>query len=273
MRPLLLDGPIGTQLGAQGLSLTAPLWSANALLDDPDAVLQLHQAYASAGADVLTANSFRCQPGRHPKWHHLLEVSVRLARQAASGPVRVAGSMAPLEDCYRPDLSPPNAAATHRKMAHALVDSGVDLLLCETFPHPREALQAVEAASDTGCETWLMLTAGPFGGLMDPVSFLHCAEEAMAQGASLVGINCTSVGHLDPFLEALRSSGLPFGISANAGSLQDGLGWASPEEEAAQAYCKHAQSWLDAGAQVIGSCCGTSPEHTRALRELIDRGD
>ena len=95
----------------------------------------------------------------------------------------------------------------------------------------------------------------------------------MIKGASLVGINCTSVGHLAPFLEALQNSGLPFGISANAGSPQDGLGWTSEEEKAAQAYCEHAQTWLEAGAQVIGSCCGTSPEHTRALRTLIDRGD
>lgn len=270
MKALLLDGPLGTQLGAKGHKLNAPLWSANALLEAPEAVLQLHLAYAEAGADVLTANSFRCQPGRHPEWRTLLRLSVELALEAASGTGRVAGSIAPLEDCYRPELSPEDAITTHRVMAKALVEAGADLLLCETFPHPPEALQAVEAAAETGCETWLMLTAGPFGTLMEPGVLLQCAEKALEKGAALVGINCTSIPSLGPFVEALQASGLPFGISANAGSPEEGLGWDCPEREAAAAYSRHARDWLAAGAQVIGSCCGTSPEHTRALRALLD---
>ena len=270
MKPLLLDGPMGTQLGALGHTLTAPLWSANALLDAPDAVLELHRAYADAGADVHTANSFRCQPGRHPEWHSLIDLSVQLAREAASEDSLVAGSMAPLEDCYRPDLSPVDALGTHREIAQALVNAGADLLLCETFPHTREALQAVEAATETSCETWLMLTAGPFGGLMEPLTLIRCAEEAIAMGASMVGINCTSVAQLDPFLDVLKASGLPFGVSANAGSPEEGLGWDSPADQAASAYSEHARRWVDAGARVIGSCCGTSPAHTQALRGLLD---
>ena len=261
---------MGTQLGALGHSLEPPLWSANALLDNPDAVLSLHQAYASAGADIHTANSFRCQPGRHPDWRALLELSVSLAREAALETQLVAGSIAPKEDCYRPDLSPEDARSTHCQTAEALVDAGVDLLLCETFPHPGEALQAVQAALDTGCETWLMLTAGPFGKLLSPSSLIRCAEQAVARGASMVGINCTSVAQLQPFVLALQESGLPFAISANAGAPEEGLGWDSPPKQAAERYKDHARGWIAAGAQAIGSCCGTAPAHTQSLRTLID---
>ena len=270
MKPLLLDGPMGSCLSAAGLDLPAPLWSAQALIDAPDQVAALHRAYAEAGADVHTANTFRTQPHLHPQWRDLLKQAVRIGRENIPAQARLAGSMAPVEDCYRPDLSPPNSRPIHRAMAQALAESGVDLLLCETFPHPQEALVALEEAVATGLEVWLSLTAGPSGTLLRPTQLVETAQKATNAGASLVAFNCSGPTVSEPFLEALSKLGLPFGLYANAGDAQEGFGWSEDSAPSAEAYASQAQAWLDAGASLIGSCCGTSPAHTAALRARID---
>ncbi len=270
MKALLLDGPMGSCLSAAGLELPAPLWSAQALFEAPEQIAALHRAYAEAGADVHTANTFRTQPHLHPQWRDLLKQAVRIGRENIPAHTQLAGSMAPVADCYRPDLSPPNSRPIHRDMAQALAASGVDLLLCETFPHPEEALVALEEAVATGLEAWLSLTAGPEGTLLSPETVVETAQKAMEKGASLVAFNCSGPQASTPFLEALSKSGLPFGLYANAGEVQEGFGWSDNAAQTAEAYADQAQAWLDAGAGLIGSCCGTSPAHTAALRARID---
>src|SRR6185436_12595780 len=104
--------------------------------------------------------------------------AVAIARAAVPAGHRVAGSLAPLEDCYRPDLSPADPRPEHRELARALADAGVDLLLCETFPHAGEALVACEEAVATGLETWVSFTAGPDGSLLSPAEVEAAAREA-----------------------------------------------------------------------------------------------
>ena len=103
-----------------------------------------------------------------PRWRALAERAVALCRQAVGPDRRVAGSLAPLEDCYRPDRSAPNPGPEHAELAQALAAAGVDLLLCETFPHRGEAVAAVRAAVATGLPTWVAFTAGPGADLASP---------------------------------------------------------------------------------------------------------
>ena len=273
MKTLLLDGPMGTCLGERGVDLSPPLWSARALRDAPSAVAAIHQAYAEAGADIHTANSFRTQPLKDPNWKELLHLAVQIARENTTESSRIAGSMAPIEDCYRPDLSPKKSRHLHQQMAQELALSKVDLILCETFPHPPEALTALEEALKTGLECWLSLTAGPTGTLLAVEKALCTAEKALDLGAALVAINCSSIESTKSFVEAFSKRNLPFGVYANAGEQHEGYGWSNDTQQAARAYATQAAEWLNAGARMIGSCCGTSPAHTHALRELIDARD
>src|SRR5690349_17344331 len=106
-RITLVDGAMGTELGARGVSIDGALWSARALDEAPEEVAGIHAAYAAAGATLHTANTFRTkrrQAGE--RWEKLARKAVRLARGAVPVGHRVAGSVSPLEDCYRPDLSP-----------------------------------------------------------------------------------------------------------------------------------------------------------------------
>src|SRR4051812_14140531 len=117
----LLDGPMGTLLAERGVATPAPLWSAAALLESPDAVRRIHHEYASAGACVHAANPFRTKQRQvGPEWERLTRLAVTLAREAVPATHLVAGSLAPLEDCYRPDLSPRDPRPEHRTMARAL---------------------------------------------------------------------------------------------------------------------------------------------------------
>lgn len=266
----LLDGPLGTELLARGVDTPVPLWSAAALESHPEAVLDIHRDYVAAGAQVHTANTFRTKRRNHPSWERLARRAVGLARLA--GCRRVAGSIAPLEDCYRPDLSPPDAYAEHREVAEVLADAGCDLLLCETFPSPREGLQAVSAAVSTGLPVWASFTAGPSGDLLTPAQVADAARRARDAGASAVMVNCVPARLTLDYVRALASVGVPFGAYANAGHVDEKMGWA-PHPEAPGLYAEHARSWLNEGATLIGACCGCGPAHIAALRDVQRTSD
>lgn len=272
MTVTLLDGPLGTELGRLGVPLPEGAWSAGALDSHPEVVAMLHRAYADAGATVHTANTFRTKRRSvGPSWERLARRAVSLARDAVPAGHRVAGSIAPLEDCYRPDLSPPNPRPEHRELARVLADAGCDLLLVETFPHVGEALVAVEEAVATGLPTWVAFTAGPEGHLLTPSQVAAGAREAAARGAAAVLVDCVPALHTLPFVDALAGAGVPFGAYANAGRTDDGIGWhPDTAADAATRYASLAASWLAAGATIVGSCCGTGPAHTRALARLLE---
>lgn len=258
---VLLDGPMGTELGARGVPLPSPAWSAEAVRTHPKVVAAIHQEYADAGARVHRTNTFRTQPRIYgPAFRPLLHTAVKLAKRAGG---RIAGSMAPIEDCYRPDLSPPEnvARACHRAMAIALADEGCDLLVCETFPHAGEARIAVEEAVATGTETWAALTAGPDASLMTPADMRDAARGCIDAGAHAVLVACTDAEKTLAYVERLADLGVPFGAYANAGVPADAM---TPEH-----YAALAQQWKDAGATILGACCGTGPAYVAALNRRI----
>jgi S-methylmethionine-dependent homocysteine/selenocysteine methylase len=262
---LLLDGPMGSELTRRGLGTRTPLWSARALVDAPETVEAIHREYAEAGARVHRTNTFRARRRTTPEWERLARLAVRLARAAALTGQRVAGSVGPLEDCYRPDLSPPpdEARREHDELARVLADEGVDLFVCETFPHAGEARIAVEACARTGRETWVSFTAGPNGDLMTPGAMRAAARACVDAGARAVLVNCVAAERTLPFVAALAALSVPFGAYAN------GAPWNAPPVSP-EAYVQHARTWIASGASTVGACCGTGPAYVRALAALVN---
>ncbi len=262
----ILDGPVGTLLGARGVPIPAPLWSAWALLHDPEEVARAHRDYVAAGARVHTTNTFRTRRRTLPDdWERRTAQAVDLVRGTLRPGMLAAGSIAPLEDCYRPDLSPSDPRPEHRELAVLLADLGADLLLCETFPHLGEAWVAVEEAVATGLPTWASFTAGPSADLLTPAEVRHGAIGAIERGAKAVLVNCVPASRTLDFLEVLAPLGIPFGAYANAGHQDEELGWHADPGDSAERYADLAEAWLDLGATLIGSCCGTGPAHTAEL--------
>jgi S-methylmethionine-dependent homocysteine/selenocysteine methylase len=270
---LLLDGPMGTELTKRGVATPAPGWSAYAIESHPSVVVDIHEAYARAGARAHRGNTFRTQPKIFPsRYVDLVQRAHALLRAGVAGGAggaadAVIGCLAPVEDCYRPYLSPPTRVArgAHRKMAEALRDAGFDTILCETFPHAGEAVVAVEEAVRTGLPTWVALTAGPDGTLMTPEAMERAARDCISAGAGAVLVCCTAATKTLAYVERLARTGARFGAHANAGDPQTGLGWGAEPTRAAAAYADFAAEWIASGASIVGSCCGTGPAHIAEL--------
>jgi S-methylmethionine-dependent homocysteine/selenocysteine methylase len=261
---IVLDGPTGTELERRGVPSDPRAWSAPAVAAAPDVLGRIHADYAAAGATVHTACTFRTKRRSvGPAWRDLAERAVAIARASVPATHRVAGSIAPLEDCYRPDLAPEARVlhAEHRELCEALAGAGVDLLLCETFASPREAVVATEEAARTGLETWTALTAGPFGELLSPRALAEAARECHAAGARVVLVNCVGWERLDPYVSEIANLGVPFGFYANAGN-------SAPSR---RDYAALVERWVREGLFAVGACCGLGPEHVAACASTVNK--
>jgi S-methylmethionine-dependent homocysteine/selenocysteine methylase len=217
---------------------------------------------------VITANTFRTNPrAAGSRWRELTALAVRIARE---GGARVAGSMAPIDDCYRPELRPPPQIAftEHREMARALAEAGCDLLLVETVAAADEGLAAVEAAAGTGLPVWVAAMAMPDGAMKSGDDLRAFFREARERGARAALLNCIPCEGVDLALEAARKSSLPFGAYPHMGDVDPAAGWPTTPILAPLEYSARAARWLDSGATVLGGCCGTTPEHIAALAKI-----
>src|SRR3954462_1519956 len=205
---IVLDGATGTELGRRGVDTRTGLFSAEALLS-PEGVQTLrevHAEYVSAGAQVITANTFRTNPRKAgARWRELTALAVRLAKE--SGAV-VAGSMAPVEDCYRPQLRPSADVALreHQQLAGALAEDGGDLLLVGTVVAADEGLAAVRAAVATGLPVWVAAMAMPDGKMRSGDDLAAFFRDARSAGARAALINCVPVAGVDLGLGAAADS-------------------------------------------------------------------
>jgi enediyne biosynthesis protein CalE2 len=281
---ILLDGAMGTELERLGVPTDLPLWSAQAVIGAPDRVREVHEEYVAAGADVLTAATFRTTPrslakaGREAEAEALTGRAVALAREArsraASGrDVWVAGALAPLEDCYRVDLVPEDAALEreHHEQAARLARAGADLILIETMGTIREAVAATRGALATGLPVFTSFMARGAAEIGDgePLSDAVRAVDALDLDAILV--NCTPAATATGCLEVMaRATRTPIGCYANAGSPDLGRGtWCFDPEMTPERFADAAADWVRLGAQIVGGCCGTGPAHIRALRAAL----
>jgi S-methylmethionine-dependent homocysteine/selenocysteine methylase len=269
----LLDGPLGTELEARGIPTPLPLWSAAAVMDHPDAVVAIHEAFALAGADVHTTATFRttaralAQAGCSDSWTDLATRAVALCRQGVGSAATVAGSLAPLEDCWHPERTPDTSdlEREHLALAQCLADGGADMLLVETMPTERELVAATAAAASTGLPVWSAITLGPQGDFFTGDTVRQAASVAAAAGAEAFMINCTPADAITPLLQELATlDDRPRRVGAYGNTLfGDEQAW-SPER-----YAIEVSRWIASGATIIGGCCGTGPQHVAALRQLI----
>lgn len=285
-RKLLLDGATGTELARRGVATPLPLWSAGAIDTNPHIVEQIHRDYVLAGADILVANTFRTNPRRLrnagviERGAELNRRAIELARSAAAAggsrgrDVIVAASVAPVEDCYHPERVPEDAELVpeHRWMVEWIQAAGADLAWIETMNTLREARIAAESAARVGLPFAISFVVAESGDLLsgDPL------EEAVATVERLdplaVGINCIPPEGATALLPRLRrASSHPVAVYAHLGNPEPILGWSFSSDVDPAAYAEHAERWLTAGATIIGGCCGTTPAHIAALRDLLDR--
>jgi S-methylmethionine-dependent homocysteine/selenocysteine methylase len=275
---LLLDGATGTELNRRGVDTGLPLWSANALTTEAglSVLRQVHLDYLNAGSDIITTNTFRTNRrvlgGKGFSAHELTLRAVTTAREAIAEfgkPALIAGSLSTLEDCYRPDLVPPadECLAEHTERIEHLVEGGVDLLLIETMNSIREAMIAARIATSTGLRTWVSFVCDKNGRILSGESLTQAAEILMPLGVKALGVNCMpahTLAHPLTELRAICGENFPLIAYGNIGHVDDEQGWINTDSTDPEGYLQHAQTWP---AQIIGACCGSTPQHIRRLQQ------
>lgn len=190
--------------------------------------------------------------------------------------VLVAGSAGPLADCWRPDLVPDDGALAREHAAHAeaLAGAGADLALVETMGCVREAVAACRAAAGAGLPAVVSFTLDVEGRLLsgEPAAEGVRALLALPRPPLAVGLNCVPARRLGPLLSPLAAElrGTPVVAYGNAGLPLDEARGLFSEPISPAEYAASASAWIAAGARLVGGCCGTTAEHTAALRKLVD---
>ena len=273
---MLLDGATGTELGRRGVDISLPLWSAHAIIEAPDVLAEIHRDYLLAGADAITANTFRTHRRSLSKVElagrarELTRQAVAIAAQARDRfkpQALVLGSVAPLEDCYRPELAPDAAVCRdeHAEMIENLLNSGVDGILIETQNNLREAEAAAEQARRLAPGRWMIsfctTSEGPPGMLLSGESLADVLPAL--EGASAVGVNCVAATSTESQVKLLRllvPHHVRISAYANVSKACADGSWIATDAVDPENYAQYAARWIAAGATIIGGCCGTRPE-------------
>jgi len=284
-RTVLADGAMGTVLYSRGITINRCYDELN--LTDPRLILSIHEEYLQAGAEILETNTFganRFRLARHSLAAKVAEINaagVQLARQAAdhlkekqAGDAWVGGSVGPLGVRLEPlgKTGLDEAREAFSEQIAALAAAGADLLIIETMPALNEAHQALIAAHETAPDlpVLVMVTVDDDSNCLDGSSPAQAAALLTEWGADAIGVNCsTGPATVLTAIEAMRAAtDLPLAAMPNAGMPRAVEGrniyLCSPEYMAS-----FARKAILAGAQVVGGCCGTTPNHIRAMRSAM----
>lgn len=270
---LVADGAMGTILSAGGHEPGKSLDLLN--VEDPDLVRAAQRGYVQAGAELILTNTFQgSRPSleRHNLANRAAELNAAgaaLAREVAGADVFVGGDIGPTGKILEPygDYPTESARAAFAEQAQALAEAGVDCLVLETFSSLDEIRIAVEAAADLGLPVFASMAFDPSGRTAFGVTPQQAAEQLQAAGADVVGANCGTIspeemiGIIAGFLDV---TSLPLIAKPNAGRPQQtASGVIYPEEP--ESMAEAAGRLRQAGATIIGGCCGSTPDHIRAI--------
>jgi S-methylmethionine-dependent homocysteine/selenocysteine methylase len=288
--PILMDGGMGQELIRRGQP-EGPYWSAQALIDTPDMVREVHEDYIRAGARIILTNTYAVVrrrfgesevPDRFVALSRLACEMARLARDNTDPSVLIAGSLPPIYGSYRPDLTHEfdTIEPLYREQAEVLAPH-VDFFICETMSTAEEARGAVAGAASIGKPIWVAWTIAD-----DDRACLRSGESLAEAWAALDGLpvsglllNCSSPEAITAAMPVLAGlSDWPVGGYANGFKAipenwlgpRDGLDALGKRQDLTpDAYAEIAAGWIEAGARLIGGCCEIGPAHISRLHDLI----
>ncbi len=281
-KPLLFDGAMGTMLmkAGQGSVKTPILLN----LDEPDLVTDIHRQYYDAGADVVITNTFGGSPikltadGLEDRMDALNREAVRLTRRACPEGKFVAGDIGPSGKMMQPlgEVSPEEMQENFFSQAKVLIDAGVDLVIIETMYSLEEALAAVQAVRKAGdilllaSITYTKTKNGFFTVMGEDVP--RCVSELEQAGADMMGANCTlnSTDTIELTGELRSATERPLLIQPNAGKPVTSKGVTYYEQTPAE-FAADAAKIRAAGADMIGGCCGTTPEFIQEVKAVLSK--
>ena len=275
---LVADGAMGTML-FEAVGMHRCFEELN--LVQPDAVLRVHQVYIQAGAQIIETNTFganRSKLGplgladKVTAINHRGVKMAREAREAAAHEVLIAGSIGPVSVApVSGDLPREEILAAYREQASALEERGVDFFILETFSHLEVLLLAVEAIrSFSSLPIVAQMTFSEEGTTQGGMPAREAATRLAAAPVQVIGSNCTlGPQSMLPILEAMAGAGRPLSAMPNAGLPQRVGDRVVYPRSSPEYFAQFAREAVALGARIVGGCCGTSPEHIRAMVEAV----
>ncbi len=276
-RPLILDGAIGSLLVSKGIPSDKFLWSSVANIQNPESVVELHREYIQAGADIITTNTFRTNPAALKKSsskiseEDFVKAGVNIAMEAVhKDQIIIAGSNAPAEDCYQKErtITKNELEYNHNKHIELLWNYGCDIIWNETQSHLDEITMICEFCSSNKIPFVLSLYFTEDLKLLDGEKLEYAVKLIEFFSPVAIGFNC-----IRPkiFYNYIGNNKLPekWGAYFNCG-----LGNVNDENISCgidpTSYTDSITPLLKMNPFFIGSCCGSSPSHTRALKGKIN---
>jgi len=269
--PLILDGATGSNLLAAGMprGVRTELW----VLEHPEPLLALQRAYVEAGSEVLYAPTFQATrlslDGRPVP--SVCRALTALSKRAADGRALVAGDLTTTGQFAV--LEYDELYGVYAEQLAALYDAGADLFVAETLLYAEEAAVILDAAAGFDLPVLCSLTVEADGSLLFGGNIFDAAADLEALGASAVGINCScGPDQLVSVVAGIRERvSVPVIAKPNAGMPEIGPDGLAAYPMKPEAFARHMRALRDAGASLLGGCCGTTPAHLRAMREALSK--
>jgi S-methylmethionine-dependent homocysteine/selenocysteine methylase len=286
---VLIDGATGTELERRGVPMNEVVWSGAAVLSHPDVVRETHEEYIRAGAQVIITNTFgstrqMLEPagfGDQVETVHRNAVALsRKARENLSRPdVAIAGSISTEPPRFDPNafLSPGKELEAYREAAGLLVESGVDLIALEMIVEMEHGARAIQAAQETNLPVWLGVSCrkAEDGRIMSfdhpDIELVSILDAHIPSGPAMVNIMHSEIAAIPEAIEMVRERwNGPIGVYPESGYFtQPHWNWVdviTPDDLVIEAL-----GWVSAGVRLLGGCCGTSPDHIRALHAAMPK--
>ena len=272
---------MGTQLISHGIKLPLPLWSAQANIEESQIVQSIHKDYVEAGADIITTNTFRTTTWSYRRAEYSPKRASRKAKDSlmkaidlarSVNPKILAGSITSINDCYEPDEYPGKSIAedSYGETIEWFIEGGVDTVLLETMGHLDEINIALEATKNIST-VWLSLIINEKGHLLSGDSLREIYALSIKQLTCLM-LNCNTIELtkqiLNPFID---NSTLNWGVYPNLGLTQPELDGEIHGIVDTEKFKESIISYLDKKPYIIGACCGSTPNHIRIIRDLIEK--
>ncbi|MCM3019304.1 homocysteine S-methyltransferase [Priestia megaterium] len=292
---IVLDGAMATELERYGCDLNDSLWSAKVLMEQPELIKRVHQDYFAAGADcAITASyqstfeGFAKRGLSEAEARELIQASVKIAAEARDEfwqqeenrlnrpkPI-VAASVGPYgaflangsEYTGQYDVTEEELMEFHRPRMKALIEAGADVLACETIPNLMEARAIARLLEEfEGAYAWITFSAKDDLHISSGTLISECARylDSYEQVAAL-GVNCTPPQYISSLIKEIKSqTDKPVIVYPNSGEHYDAESKTWDGTSAGETYGCSAHSWYEAGAQLIGGCCRTTPDDIKGI--------
>ena len=281
--PLILDGAMGTELLRMDVELPLPLWSAGANEICSDIVFKIHQEYVKAGADVLTTNSFRTTPYAYQKAGYSkndafskseksLKKAVLSAKKAVTNTQLIAGSIAPIEDCYSPEMYPGDTQLK-KSMDSVLKwfhEAEVDIIFFETMGNIREISSVILCVENCELPIWVSLILEDENHLLDGTPLDKILGILSDSKIAVLLLNCNTIQlkwKAIPILK--RYWNRSWGVYPNLGSKNPEIDGKIKRIISDATWKCQVRKILSEKPTVFGACCGSTPEHIRIIKEII----